>query len=72
MKTPRDTLLRVCFIATGYHTRMAPGIFQRATENLLEGTVIVYIDDILITTEHHLKSLDEVLSQLGLLLPNHA
>ena len=48
---------------------LAPGIFQRVMESPLNGIpgVVVYIDDILVTskmTEEHLKALDEVLSQL--------
>ena len=47
----------------------APGIFQRAMENLLQGipNVIVYIDDILVTgasEEEHLAVLSKVLSRL--------
>ena len=48
---------------------MAPGIFQRVIESLLQGIegVIAYLDDILITgnsEEAHLKALEEVLSHL--------
>jgi transposase InsO family protein len=47
----------------------APGIFQRVIEGLLQGieSVVVYLDDILITgatEEEHLRTLDEVLSRL--------
>ena len=47
----------------------APGIFQRAMENLLRGIrgVVVYIDDILITgvtNEEHKMALEEVLQRL--------
>ena len=47
----------------------APGIFQRVIESLLQGieSVVVYLDDILITgatEEKHLQTLDEVLSHL--------
>lgn len=46
----------------------APGIFQKAMENLLRGIpgVVVYIDDILIsreTEEEHLESLKEVIPE---------
>ena len=57
----------------------APGIFQRAMENLLKGipNVIVYIDDILVTgtsEEEHLSVLEKVLERLensGLRLKKH-
>ena len=44
----------------------APGIFQRVIESLLQGidSVVVYLDDILITEEKHLRTLEEVLSRL--------
>ena len=47
----------------------APGIFQKTMEKLLHGIpgVVVYIDDILIsspTTDEHLTSLEEVLKRL--------
>ena len=48
---------------------LAPGIFQRVIESILQGIegAVVYLDDILITgtsEEAHLKTLDEVLSRL--------
>ena len=48
-----------------YGISSAPGIFQRVMENILRGIpgVMVYIDVILIT-ERHLNSLEEVLSRL--------
>ena len=51
----------------------APGIFQRAMENLLRGIrgVVVYIDDILITgvtNEEHKMELEEVLQTANLRL----
>ena len=47
----------------------APGIFQRAMENLLQGIpgVVVYIDDVLVTgksEEQHLAALEETLKRL--------
>jgi len=53
-----------------YGIASAPGIFQKAMEQLLQGIpgVTVYIDDILITGEtdgEHLKSLEEVLRRLA-------
>ena len=47
----------------------APSIFQRIMDSLLQGLkhVIVYLDDILITSttyEEHLKNLEEVLERL--------
>ena len=52
-----------------YGVSSAPGIFQRAMENLLQGIdgVAMYIDNILVTgatEEEHLKALGEVLSRL--------
>ena len=52
-----------------YGISSAPGIFQRVMENLLQGipSVVVYIDDILITgatEQEHLQALEEVLSRL--------
>ena len=52
-----------------YGVSSAPGIFQRTMETLLQGiqSVVVYIDDILITgatEEEHLQALDEVLHRL--------
>ena len=52
-----------------YGVSSAPGIFQRAMENLLQGIpgVVVYIDDILVTgktQEEHLAILERVLSRL--------
>ena len=53
-----------------YGISSAPGIFQKAMEQLLQGIphVSVYIDDILITAEteaEHLKILEEVLDRLA-------
>ena len=53
-----------------YGISSAPGIFQKAMEQLLQGIphVTVYIDDILIHSEteaEHLKSLEEVFKQLA-------
>ena len=47
----------------------APAIFQRCTENLLQGIngVCVYFDDILVTgssSEDHLQNLDKVLTKI--------
>ena len=52
-----------------YGVSSAPGLFQRAMENLLQGLphVVVYIDDILVTgdsNESHLANLREVLIRL--------
>ena len=52
-----------------YGVSSAPGHFQRAMENLLQGLphVVVYIDDILVTgdsNESHLANLQEVLVRL--------
>ena len=52
-----------------YGVSSAPGLFQRAMENLLQGLqhVVVYIDDILVTgdsNESHLANLREVLVRL--------
>ena len=52
-----------------YGISSAPGIFQKAMEDLLQGIprVTVYIDDILITGEtkaEHLQTLEEVLKRL--------
>lgn len=62
-----------------YGVSSAPGIFQKAMEQLLRGIpgVVVYIDDILVTGENdaqHLHSLEEVLkrlSQAGLRAKKH-
>ena len=48
----------------------APGVFQRVMDGLLKGipSVIVYIDDILVTgktEQEHLAALEEVLQRLG-------
>ena len=48
---------------------MAPGVFQRIMDNLLQGIqgVVVYLDDVLImgkTEQEHLATLDTVLSRL--------
>ena len=58
------------FTRLPYGIASAPGIFQKAMENLLQGIpgVAVYLDDILVTgaTEaNHLTSLEEVLKRLA-------
>ena len=52
-----------------YGISLAPGIFQRTMDNLVQGIpgVVVYIDNVLITgptNEEHLKSLEEVLKRM--------
>ncbi len=52
-----------------YGVSSAPGLFQRAMEQMLRGIpgVVIYMDDILITGEtevEHLNSLEEVLKRL--------
>ena len=62
-----------------YGIASAPGIFQKAMEQLLQGIagIAVYIDDILVTggdEDEHLKSLEEVLKRLqeaGLQVKKH-
>ena len=54
-----------------YGIASAPGIFQKAMEQLLQGIagIAVYIDDILVTggdEDEHLKSLEEVLKRIAL------
>ena len=58
-----------------YGIASAPGIFQKAMEQLLQGIagIAVYIDDILVTggdEDEHLKSLEEVLKRLQGIIAN--